>query len=128
VARLQHDFVSSVSHEFRTPLTSISHVADLLSKDRLQNDTQRRRAYDAIVDDAGRLRDLVEHLLDFSRFDGGEVGLERERADVGVWWGRRQGSGGAAGEGCDRNTRPAEPPRGWTAPRLGAQGTLSTTP
>jgi signal transduction histidine kinase len=84
VARLQHDFVSSVSHEFRTPLTSISHVADLLSKDRLQNDAQRRRAYDAIVDDAERLRDLVEHLLDFSRFDGGEVGLERERADVGA--------------------------------------------
>jgi signal transduction histidine kinase len=83
-ARLQHDFVSSVSHEFRTPLTSISHVADLLSKDRLQNDAQRRKAYDAIVDDAGRLRDLVEHLLDFSRFDGGEMGLERERADIGV--------------------------------------------
>jgi signal transduction histidine kinase len=83
-ARLQHDFVSSVSHEFRTPLTSISHVADLLSKDRLQNDVQRRKAYDAIVDDAGRLRDLVEHLLNFSRFDGGEVGLERERVDVGA--------------------------------------------
>jgi signal transduction histidine kinase len=83
-ARLQHDFVSSVSHEFRTPLTSISHVADLLSKDRLQTDAQRRKAYDAIVDDAGRLRDLVEHLLDFSRYDGGEVGLERERVDVGA--------------------------------------------
>jgi signal transduction histidine kinase len=81
---LQHDFVSSVSHEFRTPLTSISHVADLLSKDRLQTDAQRRKAYDAIVDDAGRLRDLVEHLLDFSRYDGGEVGLERERVDVGA--------------------------------------------
>jgi signal transduction histidine kinase len=84
LARQQSDFVAAVSHEFRTPLTSISHVADLLSKDRLQNDGQRRRAYDAIVDDAGRLRDLVEHLLDFSRFDGGEVGLERERADVGA--------------------------------------------
>ena len=83
-ARLQNAFVASVSHEFRSPLTSIAHVADLLSQDRLPTDDRRRQAYDILVSDAARLRDMVEHLLDFGRFDAGTVGLRCERVDLGT--------------------------------------------
>jgi two-component system sensor histidine kinase MtrB len=82
-ARLQQAFVASVSHEFRSPLTSIAHVSDLLSKNRLVSDDQRRHAYEILVSDAARLRDMVENLLDFSRFDAGSVSLRCERVDVG---------------------------------------------
>ena len=57
-ARLQQAFVASVSHEFRSPLTSIAHVSDLLSQDRLPNEEQRRHAYGILVSDAARLRDM----------------------------------------------------------------------
>jgi signal transduction histidine kinase len=81
-ARLQQAFVASVSHEFRSPLTSIAHVSDLLSADRLRTDDQRRHAYQVLVSDAARLHDMVENLLDFSRFDAGTMALRCERLDV----------------------------------------------
>jgi signal transduction histidine kinase len=84
VARLQNDFVASVSHEFRSPLTSLAHVTELLAQDRLSTDARRQQAYAALAGDTARLRDLVEHLLDFGRFDAGAVALRFERADVGV--------------------------------------------
>ena len=42
-ARLQNDFVASVSHEFRSPLTSMAHISDMLAHDRLSTDAQRRQ-------------------------------------------------------------------------------------
>jgi signal transduction histidine kinase len=83
-ARLQNAFVASVSHEFRSPLTSIAHVAELLSHDRL-TERHRRQAYDVLVSDARRLRDLVDNLLEFGRLDAGVIGLHRERVDAGAF-------------------------------------------
>ncbi len=82
VARLQSEFVAAVSHEFRSPLTSIGHVAELLAEGRLPTDEMRRRSYDALVRDADRLRRLVENLLDFGRFDAGAATYRFERTDV----------------------------------------------
>lgn len=83
VARLQSDFVAAVSHEFRSPLTSLSHIADMLARDRFPSDALRRQSYDALVRDANRLRDLVEGLLDFGRFDAGATAFRFEPLDVG---------------------------------------------
>ncbi len=82
VARLQSEFVAAVSHEFRSPLTSIGHVAELLAEDRLPTDDLRRQSYQALVRDADRLRRLVENLLDFGRFDTGAATYRFERTDV----------------------------------------------
>jgi two-component system phosphate regulon sensor histidine kinase PhoR len=82
VARLQSEFVAAVSHEFRSPLTSIGHVAELLAEDRLPTDDLRRQSYQALVRDADRLRRLVENLLDFGRFDTGAATYLFERTDV----------------------------------------------
>ncbi len=83
VGRLQSDFVAAVSHEFRSPLTSLSHIADMLARDRFPLDALRRQAYDALVRDADRLRDLVEGLLDFGRFEAGATAFRFEPVDVG---------------------------------------------
>jgi len=82
VARLQNDFVAAVSHEFRSPLTSLAHVSELLAQNRMPSDAQRQQAYGVLVADTARLRELVEHLLDFGRFDSGEMSLRFERVGI----------------------------------------------
>jgi signal transduction histidine kinase len=82
VSRLQSDFVAAVSHEFRSPLTSMSHIAEMLAHDRFPNDELRRRSFDVLVRDTDRLRRLVEGLLDFGRFEAGAAALRLETVDV----------------------------------------------
>jgi signal transduction histidine kinase len=81
VARLQSDFVSAVSHEFRTPLTSMSHLLELLTGDRPLDDVRRRRYYDALERETGRLRGFVDTLLDFGRVESGVARYEMEPMD-----------------------------------------------
>jgi signal transduction histidine kinase len=82
LAQLQADFVAAVSHEFRSPLTSLSHIADLLAGDRLPSDTARRQSYDMLVRDTDRLRRLVEDLLDLGRFDSGAAAFRFDTIDL----------------------------------------------
>jgi signal transduction histidine kinase len=82
VARLQTDFVAAVSHEFRSPLTSLSHISAMLAEDRVPSEELRRRSYGVLVRDTDRLRRLVETLLDFGRFESGATGLRLEHADI----------------------------------------------
>ena len=71
VALLQTEFVSAVSHEFRTPLTSIRHVTELLSENDDMPRERRRTFYAALDRNTDRLHRLVESLLDFARMEGG---------------------------------------------------------
>src|SRR6185436_2399660 len=82
VSRLQSDFVAAVSHEFRSPLTSLSHIAELLAHDRFPSEDARRTSFDILVRDTDRLRRLVEGLLDFGRFEAGAATLRLETVDV----------------------------------------------
>ena len=82
VSRLQSDFVAAVSHEFRSPLTSMSHIAEMLAHDRFPDDAVRRKAFGVLVRDTDRLRRLVEGLLDFGRFEAGAAALRLEAIDV----------------------------------------------
>lgn len=81
VARLQSDFVAAVSHEFRTPLASIRHLSDMLSKGRV-SDEQRQRSYDFLSRESERLEKLVEGLLDFGRVEGGAYRYRFARIDA----------------------------------------------
>jgi signal transduction histidine kinase len=71
VARLQADFVSAVSHEFRTPLTALRQMSELLVHDRIDGGDLRRRYYRAIQQESHRLARLVEGLLKFGRMQAG---------------------------------------------------------
>lgn len=68
------DFVSTVSHEFRTPLTSIKGFADtLLSYGAQLPDEEKRRFINIIKDQADRLIRLVENLLTASKLGASRV-------------------------------------------------------
>ena len=71
VARLQSDFVAAVSHEFRSPLTTVRQMAEMLENDRLPSEDRRRKYYGVIASEAARLQRLVETLLNFGRMEAG---------------------------------------------------------
>jgi signal transduction histidine kinase len=71
VARLQSDFVAAVSHEFRTPLTSLRQLTEMLI-DRPDSPPEKRESYyKALARQTERLHRLVESLLDFGRMEAG---------------------------------------------------------
>ncbi len=70
VVRLQSEFVSAVSHEFRTPLTSMRQLSEMLSKGRVPTDELRQQSYEILARESERLQRLVESLLDFGRLEG----------------------------------------------------------
>jgi two-component system phosphate regulon sensor histidine kinase PhoR len=82
VAQLQSDFVSAVSHEFRTPLTSLSGISELLANDRLADESRKNQAYTYIQRETGRLKRLVEDLLDFGRMESGRKHYQFEPHEV----------------------------------------------
>jgi signal transduction histidine kinase len=71
VARLQSDFVSAVSHEFRTPLASLCQLSEMLTDGRVPNETRRQEYYEGLRRASDRLYRLVESLLDFGRMQAG---------------------------------------------------------
>jgi signal transduction histidine kinase len=71
IARLRADFVSTVSHEFRSPLTGIRHLGEMLLDGRTTDPEKQRGYFKMIVQESDRLARLVENILDFSRMEEG---------------------------------------------------------
>jgi len=72
LARKKTTFVTNVSHELKTPLTSIRMFAEMLKEGR-QPDPDRRGQYlDLMVSETDRLTRLINNVLDFSRLDKGK--------------------------------------------------------
>jgi signal transduction histidine kinase len=70
VARLQSDFVDAVSHEFRTPLTAMCHITEVL-EDGGAPSGRLPEYYRALATESRRLKGMVESLLDFGRLEAG---------------------------------------------------------
>jgi signal transduction histidine kinase len=71
VSRLQSDFVAAVSHEFRSPLTTVRQMAEMLEMGRLTDEPRRQQYYSVLAGEAVRLQRLVETLLNFGRIEAG---------------------------------------------------------
>ena len=80
--RLQSDFVSAVSHEFRTPLTTLRQLTELLAHGRVQDERRRQQYFDVLQRETSRLHQLVEDLLDFGRMDAGRRHYQLEPVDL----------------------------------------------
>ncbi len=81
-ARLQADFVATVSHEFRSPLTSMKHLLEMLEQGAVPSEERRQRYYHVLSGEAERLHQLVENLLDFRRMEEGKVEFRLETLDA----------------------------------------------
>jgi len=82
VARLQTAFVSAVSHEFRTPVTSLRHSIELLKENDDITGARRQSFYDVMGRSTERLHRLVESLLDFGRMEEGRKAFDLRPLDV----------------------------------------------
>jgi len=72
LARQKTDFVGNVSHELKTPLTSIRMFSELLAEGRVSDLAKQRSYLDIITAEAARLTRLINNVLDFSRMERGE--------------------------------------------------------
>ncbi|HEX5449807.1 MAG TPA: GAF domain-containing protein [Gaiellaceae bacterium] len=81
--QLKSDFVSTVSVELRTPLTSIYGFAQtLLRQDIAFTEDERKTFLEFIARESERLTEIVDALLDVARLDVGELNLSLEPTDV----------------------------------------------
>lgn len=77
--QMKSAFIATVSHEFRTPLTSISMGLDILSQGMSGEINDRQRELLAAAkDDCERLRKLVKGLLDLSKLESGKLEMKKE--------------------------------------------------
>lgn len=78
----QKAFVANVSHEIKTPLTSIQGFAQALLDGTADSPQSRQQAAQIIYDESARLHRLALGLLDLARLDAGTANLQRERLDL----------------------------------------------
>ena len=82
LARKKTDFVSNVSHELKTPLTSIRMFSELLAEGRVTDPDKQRSYLNIISAEAGRLTRLINNVLDFSRLERGEKKYQFQPTDL----------------------------------------------
>ena len=81
--RLRSQFVSNVSHELRTPVTVLRTYSDTLSSMGDEFDYETQKEFLQIMNkEVIRLHDMVNDILDFSRYEAKTVKLEKEMSDV----------------------------------------------
>jgi signal transduction histidine kinase len=78
--RMKADLITNVSHDIKTPLTSIVSYVDLLKREQIENENAQK--YIRILDEKSqRLKQLTDDLVEASRISSGNVRLDMQRID-----------------------------------------------
>lgn len=85
VIKIKSDFVSSVSHEFKTPLTSIRALIERLQGGKVKDPSKMEQYFSIISQDADKLTRLVKNLLDFSKIEEGKKEYDFKETDIDQW-------------------------------------------
>ncbi len=80
---MRKEFVADVSHELKTPITSIMGYADTLLEGEYDKQTQDK-FLNVIATEARRMAKLVTDLLTLSKFDSNQTKVEKEEFDLGI--------------------------------------------
>ncbi|NOZ61829.1 MAG: hypothetical protein GXO74_09115 [Calditrichaeota bacterium] len=83
LAKLKSDFVSTISHELRSPLTSIRQLAEMLQRGRVPTADRKQKYYDVIVEQSEKLSLLINNILDFSKIESKKRRFDFELIDFG---------------------------------------------
>lgn len=82
IDEMRKEFISSVSHELKTPIALIQGFAEGL-RDNVNDEEESRNYYcDVIIDEAGKMDGMVKELLNLSQFESGFLKLTREDFDI----------------------------------------------
>lgn len=83
LSEIQKDFINNMTHEFKTPLSTISLSAEVLREQARQNNEVRSLSYTNIIDqETDRMRQHLERLLQVAKLDKADMELKRETLDV----------------------------------------------
>ncbi len=81
-AELKSDFVSNVTHELKTPLTSIRMFAETLQEGRVKDEKDARECLETIVTESERLSRLIDRVLDLRAIEKGKRKFDFRLADI----------------------------------------------
>ncbi len=84
-ARQKTSFVANVSHELKTPLTTLRLYAELLREGRIKSEEKRQQYLDVMIAECSRLGRLVNNMLDFSRLEQQRRTYAVEPLELGTW-------------------------------------------
>ncbi len=81
--RMKSDFIATLSHEFRTPVTSIGMTVDILNQEILGKlNAKQRELIASAKEDCLRLTKLARELLQLSKLESGRIQLKNEELDI----------------------------------------------
>lgn len=81
--RMRTELITNVSHDIKTPLTSIINYVDLIKKEQPEN--EKIKEYVAVLDrQSSRLKKLIEDLVEASKASSGSLKVELSECDAGV--------------------------------------------
>jgi signal transduction histidine kinase len=67
--KLKSEFISNVSHELKSPLTSIRMMTEMLHHNRVETEERKSAYYSAMLEESEHLNHLIDNILDFSRIE-----------------------------------------------------------
>jgi signal transduction histidine kinase/tetratricopeptide (TPR) repeat protein len=79
LVRLKSRFVDSVSHTLKTPLTRISLLAENMARGWVTDESRKKEFFDTIIAETGRMGELVDNMLNFSRIEAGKQYYEKQK-------------------------------------------------
>jgi signal transduction histidine kinase len=82
LSRMKSYFMSTVSHEFKSPLTSIRQMAEMLVRNRVPSQERKANYYTTILQQSERLSHLIDNILDFTKMEGGYKVFRFEKAHI----------------------------------------------
>jgi two-component system phosphate regulon sensor histidine kinase PhoR len=83
LSEVQKDFINNMTHEFKTPIATISIAAEVLKNPKIAEQPERLKKYaNIILDETSRLRTQVESVLQIAVLSNKEVKLRQEEVDM----------------------------------------------
>jgi signal transduction histidine kinase len=82
LSKMKSDFISTVSHEFKSPLTSIRQMSEMLFNDRIKTNSRKKEYYSVMLEQSERLSHLIDNILDFSKIEEGKKAFRFEKTNL----------------------------------------------
>jgi signal transduction histidine kinase/tetratricopeptide (TPR) repeat protein len=82
INRMKEDFISSVSHELKTPISAIKMFAETLKRGKVKEDPRKNEYCDMIIGESDRLTRFINKILDFSKLEKGGGIFEFKKTDL----------------------------------------------
>lgn len=82
LSKMKSDFISTISHEFKSPLTSIRQMSEMLHNEIISTESRKKEYYAVMLEQSERLSHLIDNILDFSKIEEGKKVFHFEKTKL----------------------------------------------